>query len=282
MGMGKTKSSPRGRPPNNLAVLKHTDLMGGLHYLAANYSSQEFPRHVHQEYLIGLIESGVHDVWCRGDWWHARAGSIATFAPDEPHFGGAGSESGWSQKIFYLPEQLVRDVLNDTEGSLRSTPGFKTAFHYDPAIAHGLKRLGYLLERNASDLAIEEKLHEVLPAVFARYGGWEDRIARVAPASLARVRDYIHAYLDQPIQLSDLAAVAGISKRSLIAGFRSHFGLPPQRYLIQIRVNEARNLLRKGAEIADAASAVGFADQSHLTRHFRSILGVTPARYTGR
>ena len=85
--------------------------------------------------------------------------------------------------------------------------------------------------------------------------------------------------LDQGATLN-LAAIAGISKRSLIASFRSHFGLSPQRYLIQIKVNEARNLLRRGIEIADAASAVGFADQSHLTRHFRSTLGVTPARYT--
>ena len=282
--MGKTKSSPRGRPPNNEAVLKHADLMGGLHYLAANYSRQEFPRHVHQEYLIGLIESGVHDVWCRGDWWHAQAGSIATFAPDEPHFGGAGSENGWSQKIFYLPEQLVREVLEeiDTGGRLRGTPGFKSAFHYDPGIALGLKHLWYLLDANASDLEIEEKLHQVLPKIFTRYGGWEDCVARIAPANLARVRDYIHAYLNEPIQLNDLASIAGVSKRSLIAGFSAHFGLPPQRYLIQIRVNEARNLLRRGVEIADAASAVGFADQSHLTRHFRSMLGVTPARYTTR
>ena len=282
MRMGKTKLSPRGRPPNNEAVLKHADLMGGLHYLAANYSRREFPRHVHQEYLIGLIESGVHDVWCRGDWWHAQSGSIATFAPDEPHFGGAGSENGWSQKIFYLPEQLVSEVLKDTEGSLRCPPGFKTPFHHDPHVAFGLKRLWYLLETNASDLEIEEKLHEVLPKIFTRYGGWEDRVAKIAPATLARVRDYIHAYLAEPIQLNDLALIAGISKRNLIAGFSAYFGLPPQRYLIQIRINEAWNLLRRGVEIADAASAVGFADQSHLTRHFRSMLGVTPARYTPR
>ena len=280
--MGKTKASPRGRPPNNEAVLKHADLMGGLHYLAANYSRQEFPRHVHQEYLIGVIESGVHDVWCRGDWWHAQAGSIATFAPDEPHFGGAGAENGWSQKIFYLPEELVREVLKDAEGRLRAAPGFKTPFHYDPAIALGLRRLWYLLERNASDLEIEVKLHEVLPRVFTRYGGWEDRVVRLAPATLARVRDYIHAYLDKPIQLKDLASIAGISKRSLINSFSCHFGLPPQRYLIQVRVNEARTLLMRGVEIVDVASAVGFADQSHLTRHFRSMLGVTPARYIRR
>jgi AraC-like DNA-binding protein len=176
----------------------------------------------------------------------------------------------------------VREVLKDTEGRLGGAPGFKAPFHYDPAIALGLRRLWYLLERNASDLEIEVKLHEVLPRVFTRYGGWEDRVAKIAPATLARVRDYIHAYLDQAIQLQDLASVAGISKRSLITSFSCHFGLPPQRYLIQARVNEARTLLRRGVEIAEVASAVGFADQSHLTRHFRSMLGVTPARYIRR
>jgi len=101
-------AEPRGRPPQNRAVMKHVGYLGGLDYLAANYRKQDFPKHVHEEYLIGLIERGVHDVWCRGELWHAAAGSIATFAPGEPHSGGAGAELGWSQKIFYLPERLIR------------------------------------------------------------------------------------------------------------------------------------------------------------------------------
>ena len=131
--------NPRGRPPNNQAVLTHLDLLGGFDYLAANYRCQDFPRHTHDEYLIGLIETGVHDVWCRGEWWHAKAGSIATFAPGESHFGGAGSEAGWSQKVLYLPEQLVRKVLQDMRGRSQGTLGFNTAFHNDHAMVLSLR-----------------------------------------------------------------------------------------------------------------------------------------------
>ncbi|PXA87713.1 hypothetical protein DMC47_31390, partial [Nostoc sp. 3335mG] len=70
-----------------------------------------------------------------------------------------------------------------------------------------------------------------------------------------------------------------LSKGTLIAGFKAHFGVPPQRYLIQVRLAEARALLRQGVGIAEVAYTVGFADQAHLTRHFRAVLGVTPARY---
>ena len=48
---------------------------------------------------------------------------------------------------------------------MRGTPGFKSAFHYDPVIALGLKRLWYLLDANASDLEIEEKLHQEIAAI---------------------------------------------------------------------------------------------------------------------
>src|SRR5258708_4030703 len=87
-------AEPRGRPPQNRAVMKHVGYLGGLDYLTANYRKQNFPKHVHEEYLIGLIERGVHDVWCRGELWHAGVGAIASFAPGEPHFGGAGAELG--------------------------------------------------------------------------------------------------------------------------------------------------------------------------------------------
>ncbi|BCH26917.1 hypothetical protein MesoLjLb_67020 [Mesorhizobium sp. L-8-3] len=99
------------------------------------------------------------------------------------------------------------------------------------------------------------------------------------PPRFRDVCDFIHAHFDEVLQLAALAALAGCSKATLIEGFKAHFGLPPTRYLIQVRIDEARRLLRRGQQVAEVAVAVGFADQSHLTRHFKAVLGVTPARY---
>jgi transcriptional regulator GlxA family with amidase domain len=56
----------------------------------------------------------------------------------------------------------------------------------------------------------------------------------------------------------------------------------PHQYLIQVRVNNARWLLSAGSgerSLAEVASAVGFADQSHLTRHFKRVTGLTPRQF---
>ena len=273
-------AEPRGRPPQNRAVMKHVGYLGGLDYLAANYRKQDFPKHVHEEYLIGLIERGVHDVWCRGELWHAGVGAIATFAPGEPHFGGAGTELGWSQKIFYLPERLIRHVLDDSGAAALGTLDFKNPFQRSEHAARGLNFLGRLLEDSySSSLEIEEHLIGFLPRFIAQASRLNVPRQKSVPPKFRNVRDYIHAHFDEPVQLDTLSLIAGCSNAALIEGFKLYFGVPPNRYLIQVRIDEARRRLRRGLDIADVAAAVGFADQSHLTRHFKAILGVTPARY---
>nr|WP_246728133.1 AraC family transcriptional regulator [Mesorhizobium japonicum] len=260
--------------------MKHSDVLGGLDYLAADYYRQDFSRHVHSEYLIGLIERGVHDVWCRGETWHAGGGTIATFAPGEPHFGGSGHDLGWSQKIFYLPDGLIRQVLGHSGQTGPGTIDFKSPFQENAAVAHGLSALWRLLEHeHSSALEIEEHLIRFLPHVFAQVGRPRVAERKFLPPRLRDVRDFIHAHSDEVLQLAALAALAGCSKTTLIDGFKAHFGVPPTRYLIQVRIDKARRLLRRGQNVAEVAVAVGFADQSHLTRHFKAVLGVTPARY---
>ncbi|MEW6734220.1 MAG: helix-turn-helix domain-containing protein, partial [Acidobacteriota bacterium] len=65
----------------------------------------------------------------------------------------------------------------------------------------------------------------------------------------------------------------------LIRAFRNEVGIPPYVYLTQVRIEKAKKLLAKGAPIAEVAVAVGFADQSHLNRFFKRIIGITPGRY---
>ncbi|HYM70106.1 MAG TPA: helix-turn-helix transcriptional regulator, partial [bacterium] len=63
--------------------------------------------------------------------------------------------------------------------------------------------------------------------------------------------------------------------------FHREVGLPPHAYQTQVRVERARSLLRNGVPIAEAAAAVGFYDQAHLTRQFKRVIGVTPGQYVG-
>jgi AraC family transcriptional regulator len=101
----------------------------------------------------------------------------------------------------------------------------------------------------------------------------------VASPPAARAIQFIQERFADDIALADIAAAARVSPYHLVRVFKQATGVSPHQYLIQVRVNNARALLMAGAgkrSVADVAEAVGFADQSHLTRHMKRLLGVTP------
>jgi AraC-like DNA-binding protein len=94
-----------------------------------------------------------------------------------------------------------------------------------------------------------------------------------------RARDYIRARLGEAITLDDLAAHAGLDKFHLCRAFRAQIGMPPHAYLTHLRIARAKELLLGGMRASEVAHAVGLYDQAQLTRHFRRLVGTTPARY---
>jgi AraC family transcriptional regulator len=101
----------------------------------------------------------------------------------------------------------------------------------------------------------------------------------VAPRSVIQAMKYIHEHYPLDVSLADIAGAAHLSSYHLTRVFKKAMGMSPHRYLVQVRVNSARSLLTAGAggrSLAEIAAAVGFADQSHLTRHFKRMLGITP------
>ena len=98
-------------------------------------------------------------------------------------------------------------------------------------------------------------------------------------SSLADVARYIEANFAERITLKNLASMADLSVFRLVTVFRREMGISPYRYLNAVRVRKAQQLLRAGVPPAIAAIEVGFFDQSHLCRHFRTICGMTPGQF---
>jgi AraC-like DNA-binding protein len=81
------------------------------------------------------------------------------------------------------------------------------------------------------------------------------------------------------VPLADLTTETGLSRFQALRAFKRHFGLTPHTYQLRVRLGLAQKSLRAGARPADVAMDFGFVDQSHLTRHFKRFVGVTPAEY---
>jgi AraC family transcriptional regulator len=122
-----------------------------------------------------------------------------------------------------------------------------------------------------------------LSGLAARHtsGRKEDAADMFTAVTLKRVRDYIMAHLDEPLDVATLAAMCGRSQFHFSRVFARSVGVSPYQYVLHLRVKRAVQLIcERRLALADIAYAVGFADQAHLTRWVRRVYGVTPTLLT--
>lgn len=262
-------------------MLRRPPYLDGATLFHADHLRQRFTRHVHDEYALGVITRGVLGFDYRGSYHLAGTGEINLVVPGEVHDGHPALGETWSYRMFYLPPRRVCDIARQMGGG-DALPFFRTGVIQDPALAVRVATLHRdALAPHHSALEIQSRLVALLAEWIRRYGE-TGRAPPSAPAvspNLARVRDFLEACWQQKPALDTLAGLAALSPYHFLRAFTRQYGLPPHTYLLQRQVREARRLLDDGWAIADAAFAAGFADQSHLNRHFKRTLGVTPGQY---
>lgn len=244
--------------------------------LHARFRRHSFARHSHDRYAIGVLDSGEEGLHWRGSHHVVGPGAVIVISPGDVHTGYSTTPDGWSYRMLYPPVELLSEALGRP-----AAPRFPRPVLHDPALAAALARAHTALA--APDLVLDAhcRLLHALQHLVSRHGRSSPaRHEHPAPtAAVRRALDYLHEHHPEPLTLHDLATVSGLSARHLTRGITTTTGLSPHAYLVQVRVERARTLLARGVRPSRVAPAVGFADQSHLTRHFRRIIGVTPGHY---
>jgi AraC-like DNA-binding protein len=265
------------------ATMTRVHVFEPLELLRASYTRQRFAPHAHDEYVVGVVESGAARTAFRGGEDVHAVGSVITFAPGEVHTGAPATPEGWSYRTLYPSESLLRFIAREATGR-EFAPTFAGSYVHDPRLAERIRAAHAVLESDADAMRKECVLLESLGELVLRYGSSpEPRRASVpAPrsgAALRRVRDLLDSEYARTVTIGELAREAGLSSFHLIRVFRASFGLPPYKYLELVRIQQARRLIRHGYALTHVVHATGFSDQSHLTRYFKRIVGVTPGSY---
>lgn len=229
-------------------------------------------RHTHERYQLCFNPDFIGQVWIGGEWHVVPRGEMTLVPPGETH--------------------AVRDVADRTtsgtyrvlyvEPDLFGTASFGSFQHAGGTLAKRFERLHQVLEHPATRLEREDRIVLMLAELRARF----DRPVVVAPAvgpqPALLARDYLHDHVSDNVGLTDLAREVNLSPYHLLRVFRRDFGLTPHGYQMQARVEHAKRFLARGATVTQAAHDSGFFDSSHLNRHFRRVVGVSPVRYADR
>lgn len=248
----------------------------GLKLLAARLRHHRFPPHLHDEYVIGINEYGEESFLCRGKVWRASPLELQLINPGEVHT-GATTTPVQAYRAIYLEPQVVRSLF----GTGRAAPWFKSPLRDDAEMAGRLLDAHRALMRDEDDAAAHAQLIETLGELLGRHAAArEDECRAELRPEVASTRDHICAHYARRLGLDALAERVSLSPHHLLRLFRDQIGVPPHRFLLQVRIEKAQELLETGAPLVDVALAVGFCHQSHFTEHFRRLVGVTPGCYS--
>jgi AraC-like DNA-binding protein len=253
--------------------------VAGMSLMCADFTTQEYAPHWHEALVIAATESGAAEFTSRGTSDYAHPALLLVFNPAEPHSGRMGWSDHWRYRSFYLTKHALDLVARGL--GIAATPHFTANAVADPALVAAFLALHRAIEDGSDPLAAREQLYRSFAGLFARHGSGGDAIANppVDRSVIAAIIDFMHAHHDQELSLDDMGRRFALTPFQLIRAFKKTVGLTPHAYLTQLRLNQACRLLRRATPIAEAAAAVGFYDQSALTRHFKRSYGITPLQY---
>ncbi|WP_137885222.1 AraC family transcriptional regulator [Pseudomonas sp. 2FE] len=254
--------------------------VGGLELLHARYVEQRFAPHVHEGYVITVIESGAQYFRHRGSEHLAPMGSMVLINPDELHTGSKAHESGWRYRGFYPEFEQLNTLLDELGLAKNGWPVFTCSVLHDAQMTARFNALHRLLEQPGCVLQQQTAWRETLLLLLQRHARVpEAPAAGREPQAVRRAKELLGAQLSEPPSLEQLAAAVNLSPFHFARVFRRATGLPPHAWLKQRRLEQARALLKSGCAPVGVAVQLGFADQSHLTRQFKQAYGVGPGEY---
>lgn len=233
----------------------------------AHFTTHAYPSHTHDAWTLLIVDDGMVRYDLDRHEHGALREQVTLLPPGVPHDGRSVRPEGFRKRVLYL----ASDVLDgDLVGAAVDHPALP-----DPLLRHRIHQLHQSLR--TEDLEAQSRFALIRTRLQEHLNGHPPPPERATTAH--RLRELLDAHLPAALTLDEAAAVLDAHPASLVRAFSREFGIPPHRYITGRRLELARRHLLTGLPAAEAAIRAGFYDQAHLTRHFRKLLGIGPARY---
>ncbi|MCL5041777.1 MAG: AraC family transcriptional regulator [Gammaproteobacteria bacterium] len=227
---------------------------------------------------------------CRQGGTEATAGELLLFAPGheidvtwEAHTRAVVIAVDNVTLRRYLQDQHHADLPPVSQRTLhvrREHPALSSLGHLLQLTDAELRAGSHLLDSAAGQQHLQSLFCESLLQLVPGFADQQQR--PILPGLLKRTLDYIQANLGQPLSMEELVTVSGASRRSLEQAFRHNLQTSPMRYVLQCRLQAAREALRNShpgeLQLTDLAFRLGFSQASHFTHAYKRAFGELPSQ----
>jgi AraC-like DNA-binding protein len=250
------------------------DVPGITEVFHAHFTKHAYPLHTHTVWTLLILDDGVlHFDLDRHDHDTLRS-QVLLLPPHVPHDGRTAAPEGFRKRVIYLTEDAISASLI---GPTTDSPNLA-----DPLLRNRIARLHEVLAQPGESFEAESRLALIVGRLSTRLSRHPIDLAPPRRGVADDLHDLLDARLSTGLTLDEAAGLLHTHPAHLVRAFTRRFAIPPHLYLTGRRVEMARQLLLSGQPAGAVAAEVGFYDQSHLTRHFKRMLGVSPAKYAGR
>ncbi|MBV7570687.1 AraC family transcriptional regulator [Pseudomonas sp. PDM27] len=241
-----------------------------------------YTRHAHEHFSIGAITAGRSTYLHEQSAFEVSAGTVVLMNPGDVHACNPIEDQPWSYLMLYVDTPWLTDLQHQLGFSDDAAFRRFSATHTrDANLFAGLAQLYEVLVDPQQDVLRKHSVAvEFFTDVQLRLNP-VDQPLREPNFKLERAADYIREHCTQTLSLEDICEAAQLSPSYLIRAFKQHYGMTPHAFLVNRRIQFARDQLRSGKLIADVALEAGFADQAHFQRAFKQHLAATPGQYRG-
>jgi AraC-like DNA-binding protein len=240
----------------------------------AHFTAYAYPMHVHEAWTLLIVDDGA----VRYDLDRHEHGTphdtVSLLPPHVPHNGSPATAGGFRKRVIYLDGSRLGEELI---GPAVDSPDLR-----DPVLRLRVGQLHTALAQPGDELEADSRLTLIGDRLRGHLRpGDATGTPRRDPALARRLRELLDERVVDGIALDEAATLVRAHPAHLVRAFSTAYGIAPHQYLMSRRVDRARRLLLDGLPPGEVAAVTGFYDQSHLTRHFRKLVGVTPGRYAG-
>lgn len=240
---------------------------------------QKFPAHFHDYYVIGFIEEGQRLLICQGEETIINPGDLLLFNPFEIHSCAQIDGKTLDYRCLNIKNEIMEKVILEINGRA-DLPTFTQNVLFQSELVASLKVLHEKISNREDPLEKEELFYYFLEELILTYSDLS--IPPLPPSTSDQIEAsciFLRENYSKKLSLDIVSDISGWSKYHFLRTFTKEMGISPNSYLMTIRIHQAKEFLEQGDKLIDVALATGFTDQSHFTKFFKSLIGLTPKQY---